>query len=173
MAKRDYYEVLGVPRGASADEIKKAHRKLVRQYHPDANKNNPQAEEKFREAQEAYDVLSDTQKRANYDQFGHAGVGGVQPGTGGDPYEAFRRAQEAGRGGGRTWQAGPNVAVEDFDFSGAEGFSDTFEQFFGGGGGGRAGATRGGGRPRPRPAPQRGADVETEVTLTFAQAARG
>ncbi|HEX2971041.1 MAG TPA: DnaJ domain-containing protein, partial [Tepidisphaeraceae bacterium] len=75
MAKRDYYEVLGVARNASQDEIKKAHRKLVRQYHPDANKGNPQAEERFKEAQEAYDVLSDPQKRQNYDQFGHAGVG--------------------------------------------------------------------------------------------------
>ena len=60
---RDYYEVLGVPKTASADEIKKAHRKLVRKYHPDVNKNNPASTEKFKEAQEAYDVLSDTQKR--------------------------------------------------------------------------------------------------------------
>src|SRR5205085_3752777 len=98
MAKRDYYEVLGIPRTATADEIKRAHRKLVRQYHPDVNKNNKQAEEKFKEVQEAYDVLSDTQKRANYDQFGHAGVaGGV--GAGGDPFEAFRRAQGGGAGG--------------------------------------------------------------------------
>src|SRR5438477_9135882 len=84
---RDYYEILGVPRGASADEIKKAHRKLVRKYHPDANKNNAAATEKFKEAQEAYDVLSDPQKRQNYDQFGHAGVGaGAAPGGGGDPF---------------------------------------------------------------------------------------
>ena len=98
MAKRDYYEILGVPKTASADEIKKAHRKLVRQYHPDVNKNNKQAEDKFKEVQEAYDVLSDTTKRTNYDQFGHAGVG-AETGRGGDPWEAFRRAQQ-GRGGG-------------------------------------------------------------------------
>ncbi|HTL31165.1 MAG TPA: DnaJ C-terminal domain-containing protein [Tepidisphaeraceae bacterium] len=180
MAKRDYYEVLGVSKGASADEIKKAHRKLVRQYHPDVNKNNKQAEEKFKEVQEAYDVLSDPQKRANYDQFGHAGVGaGGMPG--GDPYEAFRRAQ-AGRGGGRhEWREGPGVTVEDFDPSdfGNGQFADIFEQLFGRGG--RAGGAgvgggfggRGGGRTRARPEPQRGADVEYPVTLTFAQAARG
>src|SRR5215212_11555136 len=96
MAKRDLYEVLGIPKSASADEIKKAHRKAVRQHHPDRNKNNPQAEEKFREAQEAYDILSDPQKRQNYDQFGHAGVNvGGAPGEGGrpDPFEQFSRSQ--------------------------------------------------------------------------------
>ena len=139
MAKRDYYEVLGVSKGAGADEIRKAHRKLVRQYHPDVNKNNAASTEKFKEAQEAYDVLSDTQKRQNYDQFGHAGVnaGAAPGGNGVDPFEAFRRSQ--GRGGGRnTWQANPNVTVEDFDFGGGGGgdFSSIFEQMFGG----RAGA---------------------------------
>src|SRR5688572_15905145 len=99
MAKRDYYEILGVKRSASADDIKKAHRKLVRKYHPDVNKNNKEAEDKFKEVQEAYDVLSDPQKKQNYDQFGHAGVGaGGAPGGGGDPWEAFRRAQQSGRG---------------------------------------------------------------------------
>jgi DnaJ-class molecular chaperone len=175
---RDYYEVLGVPRTASADEIKKAHRKLVRKFHPDVNKNNPAATEKFKEAQEAYDVLSDTQKRQNYDQFGHAGVNaGAAPGGGGDPFEAFRRAQtggRAGRGGGgySSWQANPNVTVEDFDVGGGN-MADIFEQMFGG----RAGAgARGGGRgrgARQQPTPQRGEDVEHPVTLTFEQAARG
>jgi curved DNA-binding protein len=179
MAKRDYYEILGVAKSASADEIKKAHRKLVRQYHPDVNKNNKQSEEKFKEVQEAYDVLSDTSKRANYDQFGHAGVGG-EAGRGGDPFEAFRRAQ-GGRGAGgrtRTWRAGPGTSVEDFDFGGAggvgaEGFADIFDQLFGrGGGGGARGGVRGG-RMRPEPQPQRGADVEHTVSLSFVQAARG
>lgn len=165
MAKRDYYEVLGVAKSATPDEIKKAHRKLVRQYHPDANKHNPQAEEKFKEVQEAYDVLSDAQKRANYDRFGHAGVGaGAAGGPGGDPFEAFRRAG-AGRGGARgRGQAGPGVSVEDVDLG------DIFEQFFGGRMGGR-GRGRG-----PQAAPQaapRGADVEHPVTLSFEQAARG
>jgi DnaJ-class molecular chaperone len=181
MAKRDYYDVLGVSKNATADEIKKAHRKLVRQYHPDVNKNNKQAEEKFKEVQEAYDVLSDPTKRANYDQFGHAGVGaGGAPGAGGDPFDAFRRAQ-AGRGGARhEWRSSPGVTVEDFDASdfGNGQFADIFEQLFGrggaaGAGAGMGGAGRGAGRTRQRAEPQRGADAEYPVTLTFAQAARG
>src|SRR3954462_3727430 len=123
MAKRDYYDVLGVAKSATADEIKKAHRKLVRQHHPDRNPGNKQAEEKFKEVQEAYDVLSDATKRKNYDQFGFAGVGAGAPGEAGpggyngDPFEAFRRA-----GGGRSRSGRPGVSVEDFDpsqFSGA------------------------------------------------------
>ncbi len=179
MAKRDFYDVLGVSRTASADEIKKAHRKLVRQYHPDVNKNSKDAEEKFKEVQEAYDVLSDAQKRRNYDQFGHAGVGAApgagRPGAGGsgfDPFsDAFRNAQ-GGRGGGReySWRVDPNVDVEDFA-GGGDGFADIFEQMFGGRAGRGAGAGRG--RTASRPSPSRGADVEYPITLTFAQAARG
>jgi DnaJ-class molecular chaperone len=185
MAKRDYYEILGVPRTATADEIKKAHRKLVRQHHPDVNKNNPASEAKFKEVQEAYDVLSDETKRQKYDQFGHAGVGaepgyGATPG-GGDPYDFFRQraggAAGAGAGpraGYRRWQPQPNVSVEDFE--GESGFADIFEQFFGQrGAGAAAGAGRGGGGGggRTRAQPPRGEDIEYPVTLTFAQAARG
>src|ERR1700760_1786468 len=173
MAKRDYYEILGVGKSATQDEIRKAHRKLVRQYHPDVNKNNKQAEEKFKEAQEAYDVLSDTQKRQSYDQFGHAGVGaGAAGGAGVDPFEAFRRAQGARGRGGAQWQGGPNVTVEDFDASdfGNGQFSEIFEQLFGGRGGGGASpfgaAGAGGGRTARRAAPvERGGDVEYPVTL--------
>ena len=77
MAKRDYYEVLGVDKGASADDLKKAYRKLALKYHPDRNPGDKEAEEKFKEAAEAYGVLSDADKRARYDQYGHAGVVGL------------------------------------------------------------------------------------------------
>jgi curved DNA-binding protein len=178
MAKRDYYEVLGVARTATPEEIRRAHRKLVRQYHPDVNKNNPQMEAKFKEVQEAYDVLSDETKRKRYDQFGHAGVGaepGYGPTPGANPYDAYRRAQQqAGpRAGYRRWQPGPNVSVEDFEMGGgdASGFADIFEQFFGQRGAGAAAGGGGGRQQRAQPA--RGEDIEYPVTLTFAQAARG
>ncbi len=90
--KRDYYEILGVARGATDQEIKSAYRKLALQFHPDRNPNNPDAEEKFKEASEAYAILADSDKRAMYDRFGHAGVGS----TGGGGFEGnsvpgFRR----------------------------------------------------------------------------------
>src|SRR5277367_3411576 len=101
MAKRDYYDILGIAKTASNDEIKSAYRKLARKYHPDATKNDAKLTEKSKEVQEAYDVLGDATKRKSYDEFGHAAVGGgFGGGTGGaDPFEAFRRAQ-AGNGGG-------------------------------------------------------------------------
>ena len=179
MAKRDYYDILGVPKTATADEIKRAHRKLALKHHPDRNKDNKAAEERFKEIQEAYDVLSDETKRANYDQFGHAGVGAGGPRgggpNGGDPAEAFRRAQ----GGGRTtWRPSPGVSVEDFDpsqFNAGGDFGDIFDQLFGARGGGAAsgGFGRGGTRGRVRAEPQRGQDVEHGVQLSFEQAARG
>jgi molecular chaperone DnaJ len=112
MSKRDYYEVLGVGKSASADEIKKAYRQAAVKHHPDKEGGD---EAKFKEINEAYDVLKDAQKRQRYDQFGHAGVGGASGGGyGGNPFEGFQ---------------GQNV---NFDFG--EGLGDIFGQFFGGGG---------------------------------------
>lgn len=142
MTKRDYYETLGVSKSASADEIKKAFRKLAVTYHPDKEGGD---EAKFKEVNEAYEVLKDQQKRQRYDQFGHAGVGGDPSGGaggfGGNPFEGF---------------GGQNA---HFDF-GDGGLGDIFGQFFGGG------------QQRQR-GPKRGRDVETNVTLTFEQAVFG
>ena len=88
MAKRDYYEVLGVSKNATADEIKKAYRKLAMQYHPDRNPGDKEAEEKFKEAAEAYEILSNDEKRAKYDRFGHEGF------QGGQDFHGFSNAQD-------------------------------------------------------------------------------
>lgn len=121
-SKRDYYEVLGISKTASADEIKKAYRKAAVAHHPDKEGGD---EAKFKEVSEAYEVLKDSQKRQRYDQFGHAGVGGSSSGGGGgNPFGGFN---------------GQNV---NFDF-GEGGFGDIFSQFFGGGGGGRQAPQRG------------------------------
>ncbi len=118
MSKRDYYEVLGVNKGASDDEIKKAFRKLAVKYHPDKNPGDKTAEEKFKEINEAYSVLSDKTKRSRYDQFGHAGVGGD---GGGNPF------------GGGFGGFGGNAQSFNFDFGGG-GFEDIINAMFGGGG---------------------------------------
>ncbi len=117
-AKRDYYEVLGVSRGASPDEIKKAYRRLARQFHPDVNKEGS-AEAKFKEINEAYEVLSDEQKRAMYDRFGHStpggGAGGYDPFGGGDAFSTIFDAFFGGAGGGggqRGPQRGPQRGAD-------------------------------------------------------------
>ena len=89
MSKRDYYEILGVTKNSSADEIKKAYRKLAMQYHPDRNPGNKEAESKFKEATEAYEVLKDDQKKAAYDNYGHQAFGQGQGGFGGQGFEGF------------------------------------------------------------------------------------
>lgn len=135
---RDYYETLGVGKQAGADEIKKAYRQLAKKYHPDLNKDNEEAAQKFKEINEAYQVLSDEQKRAQYDQLGH---------------EAYTQGAQSGFSGGYSG-----------GFSGFGGFGDIFDTFFGGGGGGSA---------RRRSGPQRGSDLQTNVTITFEEAAFG
>ena len=145
MAKRDYYEVLGVPKNASADDLKKAYRKKALEHHPDKNPGNKAAEEKFKEAAEAYDVLSDDQKKALYDRHGHAGVENM-----------------GGRGGG-------GFQGMDFDdILRRAGFDDDiFSQFFGGGGGG--GRRGGGGRPQG----ERGTNQAIKVKMTLEEIATG
>ena len=147
--KRDYYEVIGVPKTASEDEIKKAYRKLAKKYHPDLNPNNKEAEAKFKEVNEAYEVLSDPEKKAKYDQFGHAGV---DPNFGGG----------AGGYGGYGSPFG-----EDIDLG------DIFGSFFGGGGG--FGGFGGGSRSTASSAnaPRRGGDVNSNVTIDFMEACKG
>ena len=141
--KRDYYEVLGVQKNANADEIKKAYRKAAIKYHPDKNPGDKEAEEKFKEAAEAYDVLSNPDKRARYDQFGHAGMAGAAGGAG-------------GFGGGFG-----GFSMEDI-FSQ---FGDIFGGHFGGGfGGGFSSGSR---------RVNRGSDIRVKVKLTLAEIAAG
>ena len=145
--KRDYYEVLGVSKNASDDEIKKAYRKLAVKYHPDKNPGDKEAEAKFKEISEAHEVLSDKQKRARYDQFGHAGVGGASGGAyGGNPFA----------GGNFNF----NGQTFNFDFGSGGAFDDILGSLFGFG---NAGSRRA----------RRGADYQTAVTLTFEEAIFG
>lgn len=151
MAKRDYYEILEVSKTATAEEIKKAYRKVALKYHPDRNQGDKAAEEKFKEAAEAYEVLSDSQKRAQYDQFGHAASQGGFGGGGysqGNMEDIFRNFGDIFGGGG-----------------GGGGF-DPFETFFGGGGGGRQ---QGGGRTRGK----RGTNLRIKVKLTLQDVVHG
>ena len=142
--KKDFYEVLGVDRSASEDEIKKAYRKMAKKYHPDLHPGDAEAEKSFKEVNEAYEVLSDSDKKARYDQFGHAGV---------DPNFG---AGQGGYGGGGFGGFG------DFGDLG-----DIFGSFFGGGFGGG-----GFGRQNPN-APRKGADTSASVILSFEEAAKG
>ena len=149
MDKRDYYEVLGLQKGASDAEIKKAYRKMAKQYHPDLNPDNPEAAEKFKEVNEANEVLSDPDKRAKYDQFGFAGV---------DP------SYGAGQGGGFGGFGGGFGG----GFDGGIDLGDIFDNIFGGGFGG----TSTGSRSNPN-APRRGTDIEATLEISFMEACKG
>ncbi len=148
--KRDYYEVLGVAKDAGEADIKAAYRKKAKKYHPDLNPGDKDAEAKFKEAGEAYEVLSDKEKRTRYDQFGHAGV---------DPSYG---AGAAGGGGGFGGGFG--------GFGGGVDFGDIFETFFGGGFGGGGGF---GSRQQNPSAPRRGGDIRVSLVLTFMEAVHG
>ena len=145
MAQRDYYDVLGVDKNASESDISKAYRKLAKKYHPDLN-HEPGAEEKYKEVNEAYEVLHDKQKRAQYDQFGQAGVNG-QGGFGGQGFGGF-----GGQGG--------------YSSQGFGDFGDIFGDIFG--------SAFGGGRSRVDPtAPQKGQDLDYTMTIDFMDAIKG
>jgi molecular chaperone DnaJ len=146
MAKRDYYEVLGAEKGASEEELKKAYRKLAVKYHPDKNPGDKTAEEKFKELGEAYEVLSDPQKRSAYDQYGHAA------------FDPRTRANNASRGSGNFH--------DPFDI---------FREVFGGGGGGGSifDDLFGGGESRDPSGPQRGSDLRYDMEISFVEAVMG
>ena len=148
MDYKDYYQILGVSRNASTDEIRKAYRKLAMQYHPDRNPGDKQAEERFKEINEAYQVLNDSQKRAHYDRVG----------------SAYSNWQQRGGGGGFDWSqfargapGGTRVNVEDFGGFGGDLFSDFFQAIFGGGMGGVRSAAQ-----RRSPAYQQQVEISLE-----------
>lgn len=160
MAKKDYYNILGVKKDAKADEIKKAYRRLARKHHPDVNPNDKVAEDKFKEVQEAYDVLSDDKKRKVFDRFGYY-ADNLDPDS---PFGAAGAAGGAGSAGGFDFSG--------FDFSSSQSsgssFRDIFSDLFGGSGGGRSAQPE-----PPRPMPKKGRDIEIPLALSFEEAFTG
>ena len=161
--KHDYYDTVSVPRKASADDIRKAYRKLARKYHPDLNPGDKSAEERFKNVQEAYDVLSDSKKRQMYDQFGFYSENGFSgAGPGGGPQGGHPGPDFSGFDFSDFFasQAGRRAASES---AGAGGFRDIFSQFF----------SRGGGAGAPQPEPEKGGDLEYVMDIDFWQAIKG
>ena len=160
MAKKDFYAVLGVTRQATPDELKKSYRKLAMKFHPDKNPGDKSAEDRFKEASEAYDVLSDPKKKQVYDQFGHAGFqGGGAGGGGGNPF--------SGGGFGQSGDAG------NFDPRQGEQFQDMFSDFFGEFFSGEGPAAGGARNSRGFRREARGADLRYTLTITLEEAATG
>jgi len=164
MEYKDYYKILGVEKTATAEQIKKAYRKLARQHHPDVNPNDATAEQKFKEVNEANEVLSDPEKRQKYDQFGadyqryeQAGAGGAGRGPGGFDWSQYAQGGQGGNPFGGFGGGGAS-------FEGGEDFSDFFSSLFGGMGGG------GGGRSAR---PGAGQDYQAELELTLEEAYHG
>jgi DnaJ-class molecular chaperone len=177
MEFRDYYKTLGVERGASQADIKSAYRKLARKYHPDVNPNNKDAEARFKQINEAYQVLSDPAKRKKYDELGADWERGTTE------EEMMRRygwtGAPRGSGGYRPGEGAGAYRPGEADGGGGGGFSDFFEHFFGGLGGGFSGRSAGGRAPRGfsgydfSEEPQRGRDIEAEVEVPLRDAMRG
>lgn len=169
MAKKDYYNILGLKKDAKADEIKKSYRRLARKHHPDVNPGDPVSEDKFKEVQEAYDVLSDDKKRKVFDRFGYyadnldpdspfgagAGAGASGGGPGGFDFSGFSWDTGSAAGGG-----------------GSSSFRDIFSDLFGGSGGG-SGSGRTAQPEPPRPLPKKGRDIEMPLALSFEEAFTG
>lgn len=164
--KRDYYEVLGIDRQADAQAIKKAYRKLAKKYHPDSNEGNARAEERFKEATEAYDVLSDENKRKLYDQFGHAAFDGSAGEYGG----ARGKAAPNGFGGSHGGAAG---GFHTHHFEGGEQVDDILKNLFGGGFGGGFGGRGRRGADFGYEFSGKGSDLNADIEVGFDQAAFG
>ena len=159
---KDFYAVLGVPASASQDDIKKQYRRLAKQYHPDANPNDPKAADRFKEISEAYNVLGDAEKRKQYDEMRRLGAFGGMSGFGG----AAGARRPGGAPGGAGGPAGGSFRFEDVDIGGLGGLGDLFSSMFGGGAAGARGGTR-------RTTQERGPDVSTTLEIPFRVAARG